>query len=338
MKKTTKEILKHYKDSDLKKHGLTKAMAEKAIEEITFQSNDLFRYTFGSEDELSKMILAWMVSAFLEEEVIEVQLKNCEPAKGSFLERGNRLDVMCRIKDEKGFLRDVNIEIQNYGTTLENTERSQGYVAKQVVDILQEGEKRKVEEAVHIMLCNKMGMYDEEEEYWHQYSYREKIRNTELPGCMSRIIYLEMEKLEKLRKIPIEKWDRKQRIGFMIRYSQEEAMHDIIEVLIKEEQVLAMMEKKREEFFMNTAEALGAMKKHYDELEDKRQLEYAEKNGFELGKEQGIQLGKEQGKIEEKRAIIFQMHRMNLDIEFIAQCTQLSIEKISTIIKESNDQ
>jgi len=107
------------------------------------------------------------------------------------------------------------------------------------------------------MICNRLDLFSDIDDFFHEY------------------IYIETEKLKPLTNKPIEEWTDLQKIAFVLRYSQTKEMHDIIQFLIKENEVFQLMQEKRDEFFMNTIDSLNAIKKYYDDLEDKRQLEYA---------------------------------------------------------------
>ena len=266
MNNSTKSLLLHYKNSDLDQYGLTLNMVEKAIDNIGFQSNDLFRFTFGSDDPKSKSILTWLLNRFIPQDILSIQIRNSEPAKRAFLDKGTRLDILSRVTDSSNTEHDVNIEIQNYGTTLENTERSQLYVAKQIVDLNPEGSYNLSSiQAVHIMICNKLDLFSDIDEFYHEYIYIEKDRHEELPGYLSRIIYIETEKLKPLAQTkPIEEWTDLEKLGFILRYSQTKEMHDIIQLLIRENEVFQRMQEKRDEFFMSTIDSLNAIKRYYE--------------------------------------------------------------------------
>ncbi|RGR71936.1 hypothetical protein DWY25_13065, partial [Holdemania filiformis] len=80
---------------------------------LDYRSNDLFRYTFGSEDQLSNKILIAFLSDLLGIRIVRLQIRESEPVKTNEDEKGIRFDLLVEIFDDQGREMVVNLEMQN---------------------------------------------------------------------------------------------------------------------------------------------------------------------------------------------------------------------------------
>ena len=68
---------------------------------LDYRSNDLFRYTFGSEDPLSNKILIAFLSDLLGIRIVRLQIRESEPVKANEGEKGIRFDLLVEIFEDR---------------------------------------------------------------------------------------------------------------------------------------------------------------------------------------------------------------------------------------------
>ncbi len=61
----------------------------------------------------------------------------------------------------------------------------------------------------------------------------------------------------------------------------------------------------------------------------------AKNEGISIGEKKGMSLGEKKGKEEERKELIIQFYKNNVDIETISKATNLSIEEINKIIENA---
>uniref|UniRef100_UPI0022E9269F PD-(D/E)XK nuclease family transposase n=1 Tax=Holdemania filiformis TaxID=61171 RepID=UPI0022E9269F len=96
---------------------------------LDYRSNDLFRYTFGSEDQLSNKILIAFLSDLLGIRIVRLQIRESEPVKANEGEKGIRFDLLVD-----------NLEMQNYRMKGSLSLRSQAYLSRMVSSQIVAGE------------------------------------------------------------------------------------------------------------------------------------------------------------------------------------------------------
>ena len=85
-----------------------------------------------------------------------------------------------------------------------------------------------------------------------------------------RILWVEMDKLEKLENKPIEEWRISEKIHYMIRFSHAQKKQRIIQELIEKGEIIAMMEEKKRDYLRDTSLAIARMRAKFDELDEQR--------------------------------------------------------------------
>lgn len=316
MQTSYNDILKLYRTEDLAAYGLTLDDAKEAMQRISYQHNDLFRYVFASGDEKSKTILKHLTSLIIRRPVVDVTIHNSELIKSSLHVKGSRLDVLVRITDEQGQLSDLNLEIQNYGTALQNSIRSQVYLAKIITDqVVQGNHDYYFNKTYQVMFCNTMDLFKSDAEYYHEFHFLDIHRFKELPDNRSVIIFFELEKLKKLETIPVESWSELEKFGYILKFGNDPEKHDILSVLEKDVEVLELMKEKREDYFKDTVQALSSMREYFDKQQEILEKEYIYN----------------EGKTEGKAEIILQLLKSHT-IEQVSDITQISTDEINELL------
>lgn len=301
----------------------TPALTPQRLRILDYRENDVFRYTFGSEDERSWRIRIAYLSDLLQCRLIRADIKNTEPIKDHSNEKGIRFDLLIETEEDEGGIQRVNLEIQNYQMSDSLSLRSQGYLARIVADQLSMGDQYDFDPVVQVMITNHIPQIKEScRDYLHPHRFFHEIKGERMAEEQCRILWVEMDKLEKLEKKPIEEWRISEKIHYVIRFSQAEKKQKIIQKLIEKEEIVAMMEEKKRDYLRDTSLAIARMRAKFDELDEQRVYE------------KGIVKGKLERKLEGQRALIQLVlgQRMKLSEADAKQIDSLESEALEDFI------
>ena len=250
----------------------TPALTPQRLRILDYRENDVFRYTFGSEDERSRRIRIAYLSDLLQCRLIRADIKNTEPIKDHSNEKGIRFNLLIETEEDEGGIQRVNLEIQNYQMSDSLSLRSQGYLARIVADRLSMGDQYDFDPVVQVMITNHIPQIKEScRDYLHPHRFFHEINGERMAEEQCRI---------------------SEKIHYMIRFSHAQKKQRIIQELIEKEEIIAMMEEKKRDYLRDTSLAIARMRAKFDELDEQRVYE------------KGIVKGKEEGKLEGQRTLI----------------------------------
>ena len=266
---------------------------------LDYRNNDLFRCTFGSEDELSQKILTAFLSDLLDFQITWLRFRNTEPVKTSEKEKGIRFDLLVEIYDDQGRMMLVNLEMQNYRMKDSLSLRSQVYLSRIVSDEVVAGEDYEFCPVIQIMIVNRLPNMKKHSHFTHQSRYFVMEDHIMMPDERCRILWVEMDYLSELAKKPIEEWRMAEKILYMTRYSLDAEKQEIIRELKEKEEVIQMMEEKKMEFLRNTSLSIALMRTRFDEIDEQKIYEKGQRLGKKIGecigRRQGEHIGRQQG-------------------------------------------
>ena len=262
---------------------------------LDYRNNDLFRCTFGSEDELSPKILTAFLSDLLDFQITWLRFRNTEPVKTSEKEKGIRFDLLVEIYDDQGRMMLVNLEMQNYRMKDSLSLRSQVYLSRIVSDEVVAGEDYEFCPVIQIMIVNRLPNMKKHSYFTHQSRYFVMEDHIMMPDERCRILWVEMDYLSELAKKPIEEWRMAEKILYMTRYSLDAEKQEIIRELKEKEEVIQMMEEKKMEFLRNTSLSIALMRTRFDEIDEPKIYEKGQRLGKTIGECIGERIGRQQG-------------------------------------------
>ena len=262
---------------------------------LDYRNNDLFRCTFGSEDELSPKILTAFLSDLLDFQITWLRFRNTEPVKTSEKEKGIRFDLLVEIYDDQGRMMLVNLEMQNYRMKDSLSLRSQVYLSRIVSDEVVAGEDYEFCPVIQIMIVNRLPNMKKHSHFTHQSRYFVMEDHIMMPDERCRILWVEMDYLSELAKKPIEEWRMAEKILYMTRYSLDAEKQEIIRELKEKEEVIQMMEEKKMEFLRNTSLSIALMRTRFDEIDEQKIYEKGQRLGKKIGECIGERIGRQQG-------------------------------------------
>lgn len=264
---------------------------------LDYRNNDLFRATFGSEDQLSNKILIAFLSDLLGIRIVRLQIRESEPMKANEGEKGIRFDLLVEIFDDQGREMVVNLEMQNYRMKGSLSLRSQAYLSRMVSSQIVAGENYEFCPVIQIMIVNRLPNMKKHSHFTHQSRYCVMEDHILMPDERCRILWVEMDYLNEMGKKPIEEWRMAEKILYMTRYSLDPEKQEVIQELKEKEEVIQMMEEKRMEFLRSTSMDIALMRTRFDEIDEQKIYERGLRLGKKIGECIGERIGRRQGEL-----------------------------------------
>ena len=267
---------------------------------LDYRNNDLFRATFGSEDQLSNKILIAFLSDLLGIRIVRLQIRESEPVKANEGEKGIRFDLLVEIFDDQGREMVVNLEMQNYRMKGSLSLRSQAYLSRMVSSQIIAGENYEFCPVIQIMIVNRLPNMKKHSHFTHQSRYCVMEDHILMPDERCRILWVEMDYLNEMGKKPIEEWRMAEKILYMTRYSLDPEKQEVIQELKEKEEVIRMMEEKRMEFLRSTSMDIALMRTRFDEIDEQKIYEKGQRLGMKIGECIGERIGRQQGEARQR--------------------------------------
>ena len=315
----------------LQQASLTIEEVEYVAKNCAFYKNDVFRFVLASNDDKSKRILTYVVELIIKQKVLDIVVCESEPVKELNHEKGIRMDVIVKCLDKSGKENMVNLEIQNYGSMDYVSLRSQVYASKMVVSQVKQGNHTyEFNNVFQVMFLTNVKRDDEN--YYHEYVFMDENHKNILEDNRIHLVFVELDKLEKLDIKEIDRWSEIEQLGYVMRFGHLEDKCDIIKALEEKNEVLKVMLDKKDDFYSDMIADLNKMKAMFDKLDREdfeRKLEEAKVAASKIAREQALKEGREKT----IREILVKMHNEALPIEMMAKFTNLSIEEVEKIIK-----
>jgi predicted transposase/invertase (TIGR01784 family) len=253
--------------------------------------DNVFKAVFTKDVPESRTALSRLVSAFIGQEVSIIEiLANEPPARGSW-DRQIRYDINCRalngelIDVEMGlnpdFFEPVRLE---YHAARLFTEQNIKGTDKSYNDL-----KR----AYQITILAKEKFF-QDGEFFHTFEYYDPIRGVVLGG-RSRIITMEMSKLEKIAEKETAEMNMRERWAVFFKYLTDKKKRSKINEIIEQEEGIAMASEVVMGWTQEEKEALWKMSREKAELDYQSWMTNAKRKAEREGLQQGIQQGLQQG-------------------------------------------
>ena len=303
---------------------LTKEQIEFAKRNFGFTDNDIFRHVLASDDDQSREILKIFISQIVHKEIVDVEIGNTEPIKDVYYEKGMRLDVFVKCRDEYGNDKVIDLEIQNYGASDYIASRAMSYKAKLISSQIKMGDDSfYFDEVYQVMILNKV-KFENDTRYYHEYCLMDIESKKLFPNNKEHIVVIELEKMNVLDVDHIKEWSPLEKMSYLMKYAHDESKHDIIKILEEEHEVLKMMLDKKDDFFKTMAEDVGKFK----EMIHRHDMEHKD----EILIEQGVEKGRAEEREESKKTFVINMHTDGIPLEQIARISKVSVEEVKNIL------
>jgi predicted transposase/invertase (TIGR01784 family) len=270
--------------------------------------DNVFKAVFTKNTPESQCALSKLVSALIGRKLSIVAITANEPAVDDLRDRQIRFDIRCRA--ENGEL--VNVEMSLNPTTSEPV-RLEFHAGKLFTrqDIRGKDKSYKdLKQAYQITILAKERFFEDDISL-HTFEYYDPAHGVSLNG-RSRIITLELSKLDKVVEKPAKDMSASELWGVFFRYLQDKAKRGIINEILELEEGIAM-----------ASEVLMTVTK-----EEREQAWLMSREKYILDTQSDLTYARQEGRADEKLEIARKMKVMGDSAERIHTITDLSLEAI----------
>jgi predicted transposase/invertase (TIGR01784 family) len=247
--------------------------------------DNVFKAVFTRDTPQSKTALSRLVSAFIGWEVSITNIKANEPAVDSLEERQIRFDINCVA--ENGEL--VNVEMSLNPDDFEPV-RLEYHAGKLFTAQELRGVKKNFDDlqrAYQITILGKKRFFPDGD-FFHSFEYYDPERQVALGG-KSRIITLELSKLQKVAEKPAVEMSVKEQWAVYFRYLKDKKMRRKINEIIEIEEGIAMASEVLMTISKDMVERLELMSMEKHQLDIQSKIVTAERKGIKIGEQRGEQ-------------------------------------------------
>jgi predicted transposase/invertase (TIGR01784 family) len=253
---------------------------------IDIRHDNVFKAVFTKNIPESQGALADLVSALIGRKLGIIAITANEPPIDNVRDRQIRFDIRC--KAENGEL--VNVEMSLNPDSFEPV-RLEFYAGKLFTgqDIRGKDKSYKdLKQAYQITILAKERFF-QDDIILHTFEYYDPVHGVPLNG-RSRIITLELSKLDKVVKKPIKDMDTPERWGTFFRYLRDKKKRDIINEIIACEEGIAMASEVLITVTKEEREQAWLMSREKYVLDTQSKLTYARQEGRQEMKQEIINL------------------------------------------------
>ena len=260
--------------------------------------DNVFKAVFTRNTPASKGALSRLISAFIGKEVSIVTINANEPPVDNLRDRQIRFDINCRANS--GEL--INIEMSINPDPFEPV-RLEFYAGKLFTGQDVRGSDKTyndLKQAYQIAILSKERFFPDEN-FFHTFEYYDFIRQMSLNG-RSRIITLELSKLEKVLEKPIKEMDTHEYWALYFKYLTDKNKREMINEIITREEGIAMASEVLMTISKDEIERARLLSEYKYEMDMQSLRVEAQrkgrKEGLMEGKQEGLMEGRQEGLLE----------------------------------------
>jgi len=258
---------------------------------IDIRYDNVFKAVFTKNTPASQIALSKLVSALIEREVSILTITANEPPIENLRDRQIRFDINC--KAENGEL--VNVEMSLNPDKFEPV-RLEFHAGKLFTgqDIRGTGKSyNDLKQSYQIAVLANENFYADEK-ILHNFEYYDPVHQVSLGG-RTRIITLELSKMDKVIEKPVEKMSATEQWAVFFRYSTDKTHRDKINEIIQREEGIAMASEVLMTISRDEVERARLMSIEKYELDTQSKITYAKRKGMEIGEKKGEKRGIHKG-------------------------------------------
>jgi predicted transposase/invertase (TIGR01784 family) len=281
--------------------------------------DNVFKAVFTRNTPKSQGALSKLISALISREVFIVAINTNEPPIDNLLDRQIRFDINCRA--ENGEL--VNVEMSLNPDPFEPV-RLEFYAGKLFTGQDIRGSKKTYKDlkrAYQIAILVKESFFPDDN-FFHCFKYYDPVQQVSLNG-LSRIITLELSKLDKVVEKPVENMNVQEHWAIYFRYLTDKDKRHKINEILEHEEGIAMASEVLLSISKDEVERARLMSEYKYQLDTQSKLVHAERVGR--------QEGRAEGREEKQEEIIRNALIKGFPFEVIHDITGLDIETIKGI-------
>jgi predicted transposase/invertase (TIGR01784 family) len=261
---------------------------------IDIRYDNVFKAVFTKNIPESQGALGKLVSALIGRKVSIVAINANEPPIDNLRDRQIRFDINCRA--ENGEL--VNVEMSLNPDPFEPV-RLEFHAGKLFIGQDIRGKDKNYDNLKQTyqiaILANERFFQDDIT--LHKFEYYDPVHEISLNG-RSRIITLELSKLEKIVEKPIKDMDSPELWGVFFQYLPDKSKRGIINQIIACEEGIAMASQVLITISKDDIERARLISDEKYVLDTQSKLVHAKRQGMQEGEQKGMQKGEQKGKQE----------------------------------------
>jgi len=246
---------------------------------IDIRFDNVFKAVFTKDSPASKGALSKLISAFIGREVQVEGINTNEPAIDNLRDRQIRFDISCKAKS--GEL--INVEMSLNPKPFEPV-RLEFFAGKLFIgqDIRGVGKDyNNLKQAFQIAILAREHFFPDGE-FLHTFEYYDPVHDMPLKG-KSRIITVELSKLEKVVEKPASQMSDPERWAVYFEYLTDRSKRSKINQIVNQEEGIAMASEVLITITKEEREQAWALSKLKYELDTQSNLSYAKRQGREEG-------------------------------------------------------
>jgi predicted transposase/invertase (TIGR01784 family) len=258
--------------------------------------DNVFKAVFTRNTHTSQGALSKLISALIGREVSIIAISANEPPIDNLRDRQIRFDINC--KAENGEL--VNVEMSLNPDPFEPV-RLEFHAGKLFTGQDIRGSDKSYDDlrqAYQIAILAKDYFFSDEV-VLHTFEYYDREHGVSLNG-RSRIITLELSKLDKVIEKPIKDMSAPEHWGVFFRYLTDKAKRVKINEIIKYEEGIAMASEVLMSISKDEVERARLMSEYKYQLDLQSKITYAKRQGLQEGEAKGMEKGRKEGRNEGK--------------------------------------
>jgi predicted transposase/invertase (TIGR01784 family) len=290
---------------------------------IDIRMDNVFKAVFARDSRESRIALSSLLSAVIGRDLEAVVISANEPPVDNLQDRQIRFDISCRTTE--GEL--MNVEMSLSPDPCE-PERLEYYMGKLFTgqDIRGSGKTYgDLKAACQTAIIGK-GRVFADGEFLHQFEYYDPLRQITLGG-LSKIITMELAKLEGAVEKPVAELTTAERWGIFFRYLTDKGRRAKINEILEQEEGIAMAGKALLTISKDEVERARLLSELKYELDTQSKLEGARREGLRQGLQEGLEKGLQEGRLEIAR----NLKNLGVATEQIAASTGLSAQQIGDL-------
>ena len=245
--------------------------------------DNVFKAVFTRETPESRKALSRLLSAIIGRELTVIIITANEPPIDNLHDRQIRFDITC--KGEDGEL--VNVEMSLNPDAYEPV-RLEFHAGKLFTSQAVRGTEKTYDDlkAAYQIAVLAKGRFFGDEEFLHSFEYYDPLRRVSLGG-RSRIITLELSKLDSVVEKPAGAMTMAEQWGIFFRYLTDKSKREKINELLKEEEGIAMASEELLMISKDEIERARLMSEYKYEVDTQSKVVHARREGMKEGRREG---------------------------------------------------
>ena len=240
---------------------------------LDIRYDNIFKAVFTKETPASKGALSRLVSALIGREVSIVSIIANEPPIDNIRDRQIRFDINCKTQNNELVNVEMSFTPDPYEPVRLEFHAGKLFVGQDIKGV--EKNYDDLKQSYQIAILAKERFFPDEE-FFHTFEYYDPIHQISLNG-RSRIITVELSKLSKVVKKPINEMSTQEQWGIYFRYLTDKRKRCKINEIVEQEEGIAMASEVLMTISKDEAERFRLMSEEKYQLDMQSKLVHAKR-------------------------------------------------------------